>query len=78
MPNIQIGEFATFADYFFDGIFSDWYVQSSIKTAQEGVSEVHMKLTAALRDLEAASQDLNYQQASLKREREELLDSVSS
>ena len=78
VPNIQIWEFATFADYFFDGIFSDWYVQSSIKTAQEGVSEVHMKLTAALRDLEAASQDLNDQQASLKREREELLDSVSS
>lgn len=78
VPSIQIGEFATFADYFFDGIFSDWYVQSSIKTAQEGVSEVHMKLTAALRDLEAASQDLNDQQASLKREREELLDSVSS
>ena len=78
VPNIQIGEFATFADYFFDGIFSDWYVQSSIKTAQEGVSEVHMKLTAALRDLEAASHDLNDQQASLKREREELLDSVSS
>ena len=78
VPSIQIGEFATFADYFFDGIFSDWYVQSSIKKAQEGVSEVHMKLTAALRDLEAASQDLNDQQASLKREREELLDSVSS
>ena len=78
VPSIQIGEFATFADYFFDGIFSDWYVQSSIKKAQEGVSEVHMKLTAVLRDLEAASQDLNDQQASLKREREELLDSVSS
>ena len=78
VPSIQIGEFATFADYFFDGIFSDWYVQSSIKKAQEGVSEVHMKLTAALRDLEAASQDLNDQQASLKREREDLLDSVSS
>ena len=78
VPSIQIGEFATFADYFFDGIFSDWYVQSSIKKAQEGVSEVRMKLTAALRDLEAASQDLNDQQASLKREREELLDSVSS
>ena len=78
VPSIQIGEFATFADYFFDGIFSDWYVQSSIKKAQEGVSEVHMKLTAALRDLEATSQDLNDQQASLKREREELLDSVSS
>ena len=78
VPSIQIGEFATFADYFFDGIFSDWYVQSSIKTAQEGVSEVHMKLTDALCTLTDASQELNDQQASLKREREELLDSVSS
>lgn len=78
VPSIQIGEFATFADYFFDGIFSDWYVQSSIKTAQEGVSEVYMKLTDALCTLTDASQDLNDQQASLKREREELLDSVSS
>ena len=78
VPNIQIGEFATFADYFFDGIFSDWYVQSSIKTAQEGVSEVYMKLTDALCTLTDASQDLNDQQASLKREREDLLDSVSS
>lgn len=78
VPNIQIGEFATFADYFFDGIFSDWYVQSSIKKAQEGVSEVHMKLTATLRTLTAASQELNNQQASLEREREELLDSISS
>lgn len=78
VPNIQIGPFATFADYFFDDIFSDWFVQSGIKKAQERVSEIRMKLTAALRDLEAASQDLNDQQASLKREREELLDSVSS
>lgn len=78
VPSIQIGEFATFADYFFDDIFSDWFVQSGIKKAQERVSEIRMKLTAALRDLEAASQDLNDQQASLKREREELLDSVSS
>ena len=78
VPSIQIGEFATFADYFFDDIFSDWFVQSGIKKAQERVSEIRMKLTAALRDLEAASQDLNDQQASLKREREVLLDSVSS
>lgn len=77
VPNVQIGEFATFADYFFDGIFSDWYVQSSIKKAQEGVSEVHMKLTAALRTLTAASQDLKDRQSSLEREREELLNSVS-
>ena len=78
VPNIQIGEFATFADYFFDGIFSDWYVQSSIKTAQEGVSEVHMKLTATLRNLDVILQDVVRRRAPLEAKREELLDSVSS
>lgn len=78
VPNIQIGEFATFADYFFDGIFSDWYVQSSIKTAQEGVSEVLMKLTATLRNLDVILQDVVRLRAPLEAKREELLDSVSS
>ena len=78
VPNIQIGEFATFADYFFDGIFSDWYVQSSIKTAQEGVSEVLMKLTATLRNLDVILQDVVRRRAPLEAKREELLDSVSS
>lgn len=74
VPNIQIGEFATFADYFFDDIFSDWYVQSSIKKAQDGISEVRMKLTAALRTLTATRQDLDDRQAQLDKERENLLD----
>lgn len=74
VPSIQIGEFATFADYFFDDIFSDWYVQSSIKKAQYGISEARMKLTAALRSLTAARQDLDERLAQMDRERENLLD----
>lgn len=31
--DVSIGSFATFADYFFDGFFVDWYVQSSIREA---------------------------------------------
>lgn len=31
--DINIGSFASFADFFFDGFFIDWYVQSSIKDA---------------------------------------------
>lgn len=73
VPNIQIGPFATFVDYFFDDIFSDWFVQSSIKKAQDRVSEVHMKLTAALRTLNASTQELEKRLAPLEAEREELL-----
>lgn len=76
IPNIQIGPFATFADYFFDGIFSDWLVQSGIKKAQDGVSEVHMKLTAALRTLKTAAQELEARRAPLAAERQELLDTT--
>lgn len=73
VPNIQIGPFATFVDYFFDDIFSDWFVQSSIKKAQDRVSEVHMKLTAALRTLNASTQELEKRLAPLEAERKELL-----
>lgn len=73
VPNIQIGPFATFVDYFFDDIFSDWFVQSSIKKAQDRVSEVHMKLTAALRTLNASTQELEKRLAPLEAEQEELL-----
>lgn len=31
---LEIGEFLTFADYFFDGIIADWMVQSKIQQAK--------------------------------------------
>lgn len=77
VPNIQIGPFATFMDYFFDDIFSDWYVQSSIRKAQDRVSEVHMKLTAALRTLNTAAGELATRRAPLAAERDELLNTAS-
>ena len=52
IPQVYIGEFATFADYFFDGLFADWYVQSRIHDAQDGVSEVRMRVLSALDRLE--------------------------
>lgn len=73
IPNIQIGSFATFMDYFFDGIFSDWFVQSGIKKAQDRVSEVYVNLTAVLRTLHTAAEELDKRLAPLKAERDELL-----
>lgn len=73
IPNIQIGSFATFMDYFFDGIFSDWFVQSGIKKAQDRVSEVHVNLIAVLRTLNTAAEELDTRLAPLKAERDELL-----
>ena len=78
IPDISIGSFATFADYFFDGIFVDWYVQSNIHDAQNGVSEVHMKVTNALYILEQAENNLDLELEGLKARRSALLDSVQS
>lgn len=36
--NLEIGSFLTFADYFFDGLFADWAVQSKINDAKNKVS----------------------------------------
>ncbi len=39
LPNIQIGDFLTFADFFFDGFIADMFVQSKIGDAKEQVAE---------------------------------------
>ena len=78
IPDISIGSFATFADYFFDGIFVDWYVQSNIHDAQRGVSEVQGKVQAAVHTLEAAEDSLDLELEGLKARRSALLDSVQS
>lgn len=76
VPNVEIGSFATFADYFFDGLFVDWYVQSGIHEAQNGVSEVHGKVLAALHTLEEAERNLDLELEGVKARRSSLVDSV--
>lgn len=46
--NIDIGSFLTFADYFFDGIFVDWAVQSRIHEAQDKVEDTVYKVQALM------------------------------
>lgn len=75
IPDLSIGSFATFADYFFDGIFVDWYVQSNIHDAQRGVSEVQGKVQAAVRTLAAAENSLDLELEGVKARRSGLVDS---
>lgn len=75
VPQVCIGEFATFADYFFDGLFADWFVQSRIHDAQDGVSEVHTKVLHALRQLEQMDETMQGEQNALEVERQTLLQS---
>ena len=75
IPDISIGSFATFADYFFDGLFVDWYVQSNIHDAQRGVAEVQGKVQAAVHTLAAAENSLDLELEGVKARRSGLVDS---
>ncbi len=44
--NIDISDFLTFADFFFDGIIADWLVQSRIRKAQKQVKDAISQINA--------------------------------
>lgn len=48
---INIGSFEKFADYFFDGLISDWVVQSRIRESSESVSYVGNDVNKVMRVL---------------------------
>ena len=73
LPQVQIGEFATFADYFFDGLFADLFVQSRIREAQEQVEAVTQRVERLIVRLRDERENLEEKQGQLDWERERLL-----
>ncbi|MDO4491003.1 MAG: hypothetical protein Q4B85_08060 [Lachnospiraceae bacterium] len=51
--SIDIGDFLTFADWFFDGFFVDWMVQDKINQSLEQVEEAIMMVEEILQELTA-------------------------
>lgn len=49
--NIETGGFAKFADFFFDGLISDWLMQSRINQSQESVYNVKNQVQRVLNKL---------------------------
>ena len=64
--NIDIGSFATFADYFFDGLIADWVVQSRIKNSLNQVfsaqKSVHNVLLVLQQQLQITDSELERKQ----------------
>jgi DNA repair exonuclease SbcCD ATPase subunit len=46
--SLEIGGFAKFADYFFDGLIADWVVQSKIHNASSACSSALSQVSAVL------------------------------
>lgn len=51
---VEIGDFLTFADFFFDGFFADIMVQSKIHEAQDNLDDAIAKVTTILKRLRAS------------------------
>ena len=49
--DIEIGNFLTFADFFFDGFIADIMVQSKIREAQDKIDDAINQVEAMLRRL---------------------------
>lgn len=47
----ETGGFAKFADFFFDGLFADLFMQSKIRTSQDNMARVRSQVSAVLRKL---------------------------
>jgi hypothetical protein len=50
VSNIHI--YAKFADFFFDGLIADWYMQSKINNSYESVSNVKNQVTSTIYKLQ--------------------------
>lgn len=57
--DIQIGGFATFADYFFDGLIADLFVQGKIKDSLNKLRDTYDKINKIKNSLQTRLEDLN-------------------
>jgi len=70
---VSIGGFERFADYFFDGLFVDWMVQSKINASLDRTKEQLARVRSLVESLEARERSLQARIAGLAQERERLL-----
>ncbi|MBB6673394.1 hypothetical protein [Cohnella nanjingensis] len=67
VPDVEVGGFLTFADYFFDGFLTDWIVQGRIDDAlnrvQRGGGEVRRQLDRVAADQAKTAQAIAEQEA---------------
>ncbi len=73
---VSVDGFLRFADYFFDGIFTDWMVLDRIHQSQDRVQDTRNQIDQVLRCLEERLNQVEREKASHLREIDNLTDSV--
>lgn len=65
---VNISSFAKFADFFFDGLFADWFVQSRINESLSNVESAIRRVKNILDDLRRSLRDLEVEKAQTESE----------
>lgn len=71
---VNISGFATFADFFFDGFFVDWFVQSKINDSIDNVNNTINKVEGIVSNLEGHLNTLNNELINLETEVKNILE----
>ena len=71
---VDISSFATFADFFFDGLFADWFVQSKINESISNLDNANRKVEDIIEDLNRSLTIMEREQESIETEINKLLD----
>ena len=71
---IDIGGFETFADYFFDGLISDWVVQSKIEASLKRARNAKRAISKAIHRLQNLKQELQNKQNDLQEQRAQFIE----
>ena len=73
-PQVEVGDFACFADYFFDGLFADLAVQEQIHASQDSVFRTRSEVDRAIARLAELARQADQTAQELVRARAELID----
>jgi hypothetical protein len=73
----DIGKFETFADYFFDGLISDWVIQARIDRSLDNARDTARRLDGVLARLEGRKKALEGQINRLREDKNVLVENAN-
>jgi SepF-like predicted cell division protein (DUF552 family) len=73
---IDIGEFESFADFFFDGLIADWIVQSRIVESLERSKKARVVVAQAVMELEGQKKSAQRKEADIRERQAQFLESA--
>lgn len=71
---VDLSNFATFADFFFDGFFVDWFVQSKINSSIDNVDNTYNKISEIVSELKRELEKLQSTLSDNERETKDILE----